>query len=70
MAGDATEPDGEDVRTDVCVIGAGPAGITLARELGARGVHVCVLESGGLEIDPDVQAQSRWIGYPSLSPRL
>ena len=61
-----TEPDGEDVRTDVCVVGAGPAGITLARELGARGVHVCVLESGGLEIEPDVQAQSRGEsdGYP------
>ena len=66
MDGDATEPDGEDVRTDVCVVGAGPAGITLARELGARGVHVCVLESGGLEIEPDVQAQSRGEsdGYP------
>ena len=65
MDGDATEPDGEDVRTDVCVVGA-PAGITLARELGARGVHVCVLESGGLEIEPDVQAQSRGEsdGYP------
>lgn len=64
--GNATEPDGEDVRTDVCVVGAGPAGITLARELGARGVHVCVLESGGLEFEPDVQAQSRGEsdGYP------
>ena len=43
-----------------------PAGITLARELGARGVHVCVLESGGLEVEPDVQAQSRGEsdGYP------
>jgi choline dehydrogenase-like flavoprotein len=66
MDGDATEPDGEDVRTDVCVVGAGPAGITLARELGARGVHVCVLESGGREFEPDVQAQSRGEsdGYP------
>jgi choline dehydrogenase-like flavoprotein len=61
-----TEPDGEDIRTDVCVVGAGPAGITLARELGARGVHVCVLESGGREIEPDVQTQSRGEsdGYP------
>jgi choline dehydrogenase-like flavoprotein len=66
MDGDATEPDGEEVRTDVCVVGAGPAGITLARELGARGVHVCVLESGGVDIEPDVQAQSRGEsdGYP------
>jgi choline dehydrogenase-like flavoprotein len=66
MDGEATEPDGEEVRTEVCVVGAGPAGITLARELSARGVHVCVLESGGLEIEPDVQAQSRGEsdGYP------
>jgi choline dehydrogenase-like flavoprotein len=66
MDGDGTEPDGEDVRTDVCIVGAGPAGITLARELGARGVHVCVLESGGLDVETDVQAQSRGEsdGYP------
>ena len=67
MDGDAAEPGGEDVRTDVlrrqlC----GQCGITVARELGARGVHVCVLESGGLDIEPDVQAQSRGEsdGYP------
>jgi choline dehydrogenase-like flavoprotein len=32
---------------DVCVVGSGPAGITLALELAAKGLHVLVLESGG-----------------------
>lgn len=32
---------------DVCVVGAGAAGITLALELSARGRRVCVLEAGG-----------------------
>ena len=32
---------------DVCIIGAGPAGITVASELAHAGVRVVVLESGG-----------------------
>jgi choline dehydrogenase-like flavoprotein len=58
--------DGTPIRTEVCVIGAGPAGITLTRELEAKGVDVCLLESGGRDVEPDVQAQSRGEsdGYP------
>jgi choline dehydrogenase-like flavoprotein len=37
-------------RFDACVIGAGPAGITLARRLAARGFSVALMEAGGLEI--------------------
>ena len=45
--------DGRDLgasvrEADVCVAGAGPAGITLAVELAGRGLRVCLLESGGL----------------------
>ncbi len=36
----------EDVETDVCIVGSGPAGITLARELSGQSMRVCVLESG------------------------
>jgi choline dehydrogenase-like flavoprotein len=39
-----------EVRADVCVIGAGPAGITLAREFIGTSLEVCLLESGGLEL--------------------
>lgn len=39
----------ETLTTDVCIIGAGPAGISLARELANQDFRVCLLESGGLE---------------------
>ena len=39
---------------DICIIGAGAAGITLALELAASNLTVCVLESGGFEFDEDV----------------
>ena len=48
-------PDGSRIESDVCIVGAGAAGITLARELGRLGRKVCLLESGGLEYDDDTQ---------------
>jgi flavin-dependent dehydrogenase len=46
---DAREvPAGVVLETDVCVVGAGAAGITLARELASAPFGVVVLESGGL----------------------
>ena len=48
------------VQSDICVIGAGAAGITLSRELSGQGVRVCLLESGGVE--PDQETQSLAIG--------
>ena len=44
--------DGDRLRTDVCVIGGGAAGITIARELRGSGLDVIVLEGGGFEPDP------------------
>ena len=43
--------DGRSLVTTVCIIGAGVAGITLARELEKQGIDTCVLESGGLTAD-------------------
>ena len=40
---------------DVCIVGAGAAGIAIARELVGRKLSVCLLESGGLEADSDTQ---------------
>lgn len=41
---------------DVCVVGAGAAGISLARELAARGRSVILVESGGFEYEQATQA--------------
>ena len=55
---------------DVCVIGAGPAGITLARRLAARGFDVALMEGGGLEWSEESQAiavgESVGLVYPDL----
>ena len=37
-----------DVEVDLCIIGAGPAGISIARTFIGTSVSVCVVESGGL----------------------
>ena len=40
---------------DVCIVGAGPAGLTAAFALGAAGRRVVLLESGGLRSSSDAQ---------------
>lgn len=40
-----------DLQADLCIVGAGAAGITLALELADSGLDVVLLESGGLEED-------------------
>ncbi|MBN8994385.1 MAG: GMC family oxidoreductase [Rhizobiales bacterium] len=40
---------------DVCIMGAGPAGITLARKLAGKGFSVGLFEGGGLEQSPESQ---------------
>jgi choline dehydrogenase-like flavoprotein len=37
------------IQTDICIVGAGPAGLTLVRELLGQSLQICVLESGGLQ---------------------
>jgi choline dehydrogenase-like flavoprotein len=39
----------EDLTADCCIVGSGPAGLTVARELAGSGLDVLLLESGGLE---------------------
>jgi choline dehydrogenase-like flavoprotein len=57
-----TLPADEVIEADVCIVGAGPAGITLALELIESGARVCLLESGGLERQPAPAGES--VGYP------
>lgn len=40
-------PDRAQLETDLCIVGAGPVGITIARELLQHGIDVLLLESGG-----------------------
>ncbi|MDM9625163.1 GMC family oxidoreductase [Rhizobium sp. S152] len=44
------------LRCDVCIVGSGPAGATLARELSNSGLSVVLLESGGELRDPENDA--------------
>ena len=48
----AVLPSGSTLDASVCVVGAGPAGLTIARELAARGVDCIVLERGGEPGEP------------------
>lgn len=45
--------DGTRLGADLCIIGAGPAGLTVARLLAARGIDICLIESGGPEPEQD-----------------
>lgn len=47
---------GTVVEADLCIVGAGAAGITLARALRRSGQRVCLLESGGSVVDEETQS--------------
>ena len=42
-------------RYDICIVGAGAAGISLALQFDALPVRVCVLEAGGASYEPETQ---------------
>jgi choline dehydrogenase-like flavoprotein len=43
-------PASVTIETEVCIIGSGAAGITLARELAQQNIDICLLESGSEEL--------------------
>jgi choline dehydrogenase-like flavoprotein len=54
---DANElADDRTLRADVCIVGAGAAGISMALQFIGSGVEVLLLESGGMAEEPDTQA--------------
>ncbi|MDE2583306.1 MAG: GMC family oxidoreductase [Rhodospirillales bacterium] len=60
--------NGTEIAADLCIVGSGPAGLTIARELAGTGIDVLVVESGGLEPDPGIDALSRIVSVGA--PRI
>jgi choline dehydrogenase-like flavoprotein len=48
--------DHSPIETDLCIVGTGPAGLSIANEFADSGIRVLVLESGGFDDEPDTQA--------------
>jgi choline dehydrogenase-like flavoprotein len=61
-----TVPAGTIIETEVCIVGAGAGGITLAREFIDAPYRVALLESGGMEFDQETQGlyEGQSIGLP------
>jgi len=56
MLGDFGEvPGGNLLETDICIIGAGPAGIAIAKQFDGTGVSVLLIESGTMDFDKRTQ---------------
>jgi choline dehydrogenase-like flavoprotein len=65
-------PEDLVIEADICVVGSGPAGMSLVREFIGTDIKVCLLESGGLDVDPQAQALSEAVttGDPFLPPQV
>ena len=61
-------PSGTTIETEVCIVGAGAAGITLAREFIDAPFRVVLLESGGMDCDMPTQElyEGESIGVPFI----
>lgn len=55
MLVDFRQLEKKEIDADLCIVGAGAAGITLARAFIGTGIRVCLLESGGFEYDASIQ---------------
>jgi choline dehydrogenase-like flavoprotein len=49
-------PDDGTLRADICIVGAGAAGISMALQFLGSGIEVLLLESGAFALEPDTQA--------------
>jgi choline dehydrogenase-like flavoprotein len=69
-----TLDDGQRFDADLAIIGAGPAGITLARRFAGSATRICLIEAGGLDREPASQAlyegETVGLDYPLASSRL
>jgi choline dehydrogenase-like flavoprotein len=55
-----------EIAADLCIVGAGAAGISIARALSGSGMSICLLESGDLDFSWDTQSlySGRTVGLP------
>ena len=70
-----TIPDNQALETEICIIGGGAAGITLARKFIGQPFRVSLLESGGFEFEQETQSlyEGKSVGLPYFPlhvPRL
>jgi len=54
----AKVPTGTTLQADVCIVGSGAAGLTLARRLANTKLDVILLEAGGLQHDEEVESDT------------
>ena len=61
-----------DIQADLCIIGAGAAGLAIARSFIGTATKVCLIESGGLAGEEANQAlyQGTSIGSPEFDPSI
>lgn len=66
FAGSDALPD--FLRCDICIVGTGPAGATIARELSNTSLRVTILESGGTERQEEADAlnEIESVGWPRV----
>lgn len=55
----SSHPSGSALECDIAIVGAGAAGIAIAREFAGRGERVILLEAGGLDFDETLQDYAR-----------
>jgi len=69
-----TLPDHSLLEADLAIIGGGVAGITMARALTGSGLRICLIESGGMEPDQEVQSlyegENAGLNYSTTATRL
>ncbi|MCP3987277.1 MAG: GMC family oxidoreductase [bacterium] len=64
---DARTLSGHDaIESDLCIVGAGAAGLAIASQLADSGLRIALLESGGLNPDPKTQSlyTGQMVGQP------
>lgn len=60
--------DNAVIETDICIVGSGPAGLSIAKEFAGTNTQVWVVESGGYTEEPDTQAlyEIESVGVPRM----